>query len=137
MGANRIKAIVVGVIGILVFGYAVVWVFLFPTPPKTLSDLIMVKGVVASAEELRQKDSVTLQVWLREVDLPFRSSGMYPEYYETNLMELLGPGSTVTLGIVAAEQSSPRRAYIQGQSFREICTFDVEGHTMLSLDEYN
>jgi hypothetical protein len=132
------KAIVVGISVGLLSGYYTGKLFIAPDPDLSKDEIIFVKGVVDHADEMKvPKKATTLEIWLRGEKLPFRSSGPYPLHYNQNTMSLLQPGAAVIIGILPAEQHTPRMNYIQNQPFRNIYTLEANGVVAFSLDDYN
>ena len=116
------KASAIGTCAVLAFGGLTVKLFVFPAVPYTVRDLVVIQGVLERAEEVNiRQGSSTLQLWLQDTELPFRSSGPIPAEYNRGALAGLRPGFAVTISSPSAEEVAPRRDRLQGQEFRRIC----------------
>jgi hypothetical protein len=105
------------------FGYATVHVFLTPPPTYAPEELTLVAGRIdrVDMEEVPE-------VWIEGQGLSFRG------LLRHDAVEELQVGRSATIGFVRADE---RRDRWQRRDFREICSLEIDGKSIQSLDEYN
>ena len=133
------KGVIVGVCGTVVFAALNVWLFFGPSKQYLESDLVIVEGILKQADEVHARvgEAGTLQLWLRDSPLPFRSTNTYPRYYNKNALAELRVGARVVIGTPRKQETAPVTDYSQMQKFRDIITLKIGNHNAVSLQNEN
>ena len=131
--------LVIALIGIGLFGWLGIQLFVAGGTHYTERDLEMVAGKVERSGEVhRGRGGVVLQIWIAGQPLPFQGSAIsYPKCYQKDLLAGLQPGEPVEIGILPAEKAKPNRSGLTRQPFLNIYALTVNGETALSIDDYN
>jgi hypothetical protein len=136
MKRKPIFVTVLGLCSTLLWGVLTVRLYVIPAPQYSREDIVVVEGNVDHSEEFGGS-SPTLQVWLKNVESSFRSSGPYPRYYDRDILAELRPGVPVKIGITPAEQTSARYDRMRAEEWRNIYSLEANGRVALSLHGYN
>jgi hypothetical protein len=109
-------------------GYLTIRVFTDLGRTYSPEDIIAVSGRITRVEERPQT-----QLWLEGHALPFRVILVREDFKEVLHRE----GEPANLGILRTELTSPPRDRWHGQDFLNVYTLEINGRTILSLDDYN
>jgi hypothetical protein len=113
----------------LVFGYFTVKVFTDPVSTYSPDDVVEVTGRIN-----RMERSPVVQLWVEGQELPFR--GLWWTHEEVEELQR-HEGEPVKVGVPRTEQATPLRDHRHGQDFRNIYSLEINGRTVLSLDQFN
>ena len=136
---NAWAVLVIALIGLGLFGWLGIRLFIFGETRHTERDLEMVAGKVERSGEVhRGRGGAVLQIWIAGQAVPFQGSSIsYPKCYRKDLLAALQPGAPVEIGILPAEKAKPYRSGLTRQPFLNIYALAVNGEIALSIDDYN
>ncbi|HEY1048904.1 MAG TPA: hypothetical protein VGE39_04090 [Prosthecobacter sp.] len=138
MTPTPVQSILVGVGGMILFGWMMLSLFVLDPPGKlTPADVKVFSGKVKSAFEMGSKGR-SLDVWLEGQEFPFRCfGGAYPPSFDKDVLATLQPGVAASVSVELEDAGEPRHNMAQNQSFRPFVALELNGKPALTLEKYN
>jgi hypothetical protein len=138
MKPTPMQSIVIGMGGMILFGWMMLSLFVLDPPGRLTADSVkVVTGKLAKAVEMGGKRR-DLDVWIDGQEIPFRSfDSVYPRSYDRDVLATLRPGMEVRVSVEIKDADSPRRNLAQNQPFFPLVALELDGKPALTLEAYN